>query len=897
MRFLSYLKLDSLKKTPPKSPALNQNEKSNFISPLISGKIRFATIIAISLLIFLSSFPLAGQDVWAEALIVAVIFVLSALNAWNKESVKTGRLILPIILLAVYSFLQGFAAILFPAYSSIFPTSFDPTASLWSGFKILAFAFLLGLLLKFAHQFIRFFVWSLVIIGNFFAVFGIARLFFQDNIYEVFLLFISSRLEVGIGFGTYFNQNHFALLMLMVFGLNIGLFWYGKLPNKIKLLLFAGSLTTWTALVLTGSRGGIIGSFAEIALLIFLPVIQTVKSKRQSGRETAKPFRQLLGKQTALLIITFGLLIAGIVFIGQDRVVERFEEIPQQIGGVTSAGTFRRTDVWQAALLIIKDFPVFGIGFGGFQIAVSQYINISGQLVPQQAHNDYLELAASGGLIAVALAGWFLFSFFSTVRKRFSESPDNFSGAARAGAICAISGVALHSLFDFGLQIAANFLFFAALLFVAVHKPPHDNQQNEDSAARKFPAIFGFLFPVLCLFLAVSAAFFGFARHRAEQIKADPQPGFAERGLYQIPFDANYFETKAAVYENAGNFEFAANELKKTIEYRPKDYNLWLKSGQLENLQKRPTEAEIAFRKAIELAPNYGKPYFFYGDFLVKNNRQDEGFRELRTATRRNPQYFEEVFTLFWNEKSGNAAETIKLLMPLDAFEKEKLSAFLLEKGEFRAVTELNCGDLNLTDRQRYGLIHQLLEKNRFYFAGRLYKQNCEFSEKFESEIEDGNFENKAVEEKTGFGWRVPSFSGNTIVSFDEENPAKGLSLRFNFNGQDDSYTLLSQIVVVEKSRRYRLNFSYKTKEIVTGGVPVLQVILKKPDSETSESIAGETKFSLREKDWVQTSIEFETDKLTEAVEIRLTRQTCPESLCPIFGDLYVDDFYLQKKN
>lgn len=875
-----------------------QLKNSALFSSKFSTKLASATTIAISLLIFFSIIPLASTYIWDEAVIVSVIFVLSGINVWVKNAaIENRQLLLPLFLLAAYSFLQGFATILFPFYSLAFPVSFDPTASIWSGFKILAFALFLGLLLKSAHQFIKFFTWSLIITGNAFAVFGILRYLLQPHFSGAFEHIISSQLTVGTGFGTYFNQNHFALLMLMVFGLNIGLCWFGKLSKINKLLLLAATLISWTALVLTGSRGGIISSFAEIALLIFLPVIQTVKNKKKSGRLSFKSFRELLGRQTAILIITFGLLIAGIIFIGQDRVVERFEDIPQQIGGVTNAGTYRRTDVWQAALLIVKDFPVFGIGFGGFQFAVSQYIDISGQIVPKQAHNDYLELAASGGLVAIALAVWFLIRFFSIVKKRFSESPDNFSGAARAGAICGLSGVALHSFFDFGLQITANLLFFAALLFVAVHRPPLADNSNKEPTAREFPPIFGFAVLILCLILAVSAVIFGAVRYRAVSVKANANSDYAETNLYQIPFDAVYFETKAAAYENAEKFELAANELKKTIEYRPRDYNLWLKLGRIEHLQNRQTEAEIAFRKAIEFAPNYGKPYFFYGDFLVKINRKDEGFSALRTASHRNPQYFEDVISIVWNEMRGNAAEAIKHLHPLDNGEKEKLTIFLLEKGEFQLLTELNCGDKDLTEPKRYGLIHQLLEKNRYYFAERLYKQNCETSDKFESEIEDGNFENKAVEEKTGFGWRVPSFTGNTIVSFEEENAAKGLSLRFNFNGQDNSYALLSQLVVVEKSRRYQLNFSYKTGEIVTGGVPILQIILKKPDSTTSESIAGETKLSLKEKGWVQSVIEFETDKQTEAVEIRLTRQSCPETVCPIFGSLWVDDFYLQKKN
>lgn len=864
----------------------------------LSGKSTFISLIFISLLIFCSIVPLASTDVWNEAAAVAVIFVLSGINFWvNGSAIENRKLLLPLLILAGFSFLQGFASILFPVYSSAFPVSFDPTASIWSGFKILAVAFLLALLLKIAHQYIKFLTWGLIITGNFFAVFGIVRYLLQPVFPGAFEHLISSQLTVGTGFGTYFNQNHFAFLMLMVFGLNIGLFWFCRLSIVSKLLLLALSLITWSALVLTGSRGGIIGSFVEIALLVFLPVLQTVKKTHQSKRQTVQSYGGIVGKQAAILIIAFSFLIIGIVLIGQGRVVERFEEIPQQIGGVTSAATYRRTDVWQAAMLIIKDFPVFGVGFGGFQTAVSQYIDISGQIVPKQAHNDYLELATSGGLAAIALAGWFLFVFFSSVRKRFAESPDNFSGAARAGAICAISGVGLHSFFDFGLQITANLLFFTALLFVAVHKPPQSSLPDETPAPQKFPAVPGSLFLFFCLFLACSAAFFGYARYRSEQLKAAPSPDFVENELYKIPFDAGYFETKAAIYENFGNFALAADELKKTIGYRPKDYNLWLKLGQIEQSQNHPTEAEDAFRRAVELAPRYGKPYFLYGEFLVKTDRKDEGFAQLRRAARRNPQYFDRVLSIIWAEKNGNAVETIKSLMPLDALEKERLTIFLFAKGEYQALTELNCGDPDLTEPKRYGLIQQLLEKNRYYFAARLYHQTCEASGKLKSEVEDGDFENESVEKGTGFGWRVQPSASNTIVSFDEEDPAKGRSLRFNFNGQDNAFALLSQFVVVEKNRRYQLIFSYKTSEIITGGVPILKIILKKPDSETSESVAGETKFSLKEKVWVRSSIEFETDDLTEAVEIRLTRQTCPETICPIFGNLWLDDFYLQKKD
>jgi O-antigen ligase len=898
MRQSSYFKLFSLKNFNLKSFFTAQTKTSNSFVSTTSQKFSLGATVIISLLIFLSIIPLAAQDAWNEAVIVAVIFVLSGVNIWlNNFEIENRQLITPIFILAGYSFLQGFATVIFPVYSVVFPISFNPAASVWSGFKILAFAFFLNLLLQISQRSVKFLTWSLIITGNFFAVFGIARYLLQPNFSGVFERLISPQLTDGVGFGTYFNQNHFAYLMLLVFGLNISLFWYGKMSKSIRFLLLPASLITWTALVLTGSRGGIIGSFAEITVLIFLPVILSVKEKHTRRKKAPQSNLILFARQSAIFVVIFGLLIAGIFLVGQDRVVERFEDIPRQIGGITNAATFRRTDVWLAALAIIKDFPVFGIGFGGFQIAVSQYIEISGQIVPKQAHNDYLELAASGGIIAVGLAIWFLRNFFALVKKRFAEPSDSFSAVVRAGAICGLAGAALHNFFDFGLQITANLLFFAALLCLAVHKPQNPNESAADFLAQKSNALFNFPFSILCLILACSAVYFGFARYRFEQAKINLNIEFVENKLFKIPFDADYYETRAKVYEHFGNFEFAASEAKKAIEFRPKDYNLRLILGQIEQLQNNNAEAENAFRQAIELAPNYGKPYFYFGNFLVKTNRKDAGFAEFRNTLRRNPAYFDEIVAIVWSEKTGNADEAIKVLQPLDVAEKEKLSAFLFEKGAFATLSQMVCREDDLAEPSREGIVRQLLEKRQYYFADRIYKRNCDTSGEVKSEIEDGGFDNRNLKKGTGFGWRVQSTSSNTIVSFDEGIAEKGQSLKFNFNGQDSSYELLSQTIIVEKKRKYQLKFSYKTGDIITGGIPVLQVLLKHPEVENTENIVGETKLPPKEKNWTQSSIEFETDNRTEAVEIRLTRKSCAESLCPIFGNLWLDDFSLQKKN
>jgi len=89
-----------------------------------------------------------------------------------------------------------------------------------------------------------------------------------------------------------------------------------------------------------------------------------------------------------------------------------------------------------------------------------------------EAHNDYLQLAAEGGLLvgipAIILVGLFI----REVRRRFlagGRSPTSYW--LRVGAVAGLIGIALQESVDFSLQLPGNAVMFAALCAVAVHKP------------------------------------------------------------------------------------------------------------------------------------------------------------------------------------------------------------------------------------------------------------------------------------------------------------------------------------------------------------------------------------------------------------------------------------------
>jgi O-antigen ligase len=115
---------------------------------------------------------------------------------------------------------------------------------------------------------------------------------------------------------------------------------------------------------------------------------------------------------------------------------------------------------------MFKANPISGVGLGGYWAAITAYHDASGSLTPQEAHNDYLELLASGGIVGAALGCWFLIVLGRRI-KRNLRSQNLFRRGVRYGAVLGIIGVLVHSLFDFGLHMLVNALVFAALIVIA----------------------------------------------------------------------------------------------------------------------------------------------------------------------------------------------------------------------------------------------------------------------------------------------------------------------------------------------------------------------------------------------------------------------------------------------
>jgi O-antigen ligase len=446
----------------------------------------FGSLLAVTVLV---AIPYGTVEPWWISLYECAIFLLAAL--WVVEGfftgswdVADGHLLAPIAALAIFAYVQtvvwpwgSATAGPFGAASTI---SSDPFETRLTFLKFLAFAFNGALLLRYSSTRRRLSALIHVVIGVAVAsaLFGIARQAVQHNETGFILPYLRS----DSGFGQFVNKNHFALLMEMAIGLATGLMFAGGVRRERLLFYISAVVLMWTGLVMTSSRGGLLSMFTQIvfmfAILIWCRVpghagferaAATVLSRTSQAACSARQARWKRAVTGVVLgVCLLAVVAVSAVWVGGDLLVTRLGSLPGEIQSAAQephAGV-RRREVWGATWNLIKAHPLAGSGFGAYAVAITRFHDASGKWTPEAAHNDYLELLASGGFAGTGLVAWLGVVFIKRVRRRLF-SPDVFSRAACLGALTGIIGVLVHNVVDFGLHVTANAVVLIALVVIA----------------------------------------------------------------------------------------------------------------------------------------------------------------------------------------------------------------------------------------------------------------------------------------------------------------------------------------------------------------------------------------------------------------------------------------------
>lgn len=245
-------------------------------------------------------------------------------------------------------------------------------------------------------------------------------------------------------FGTFVNRHNFAAAMEMLIALPLGMLFAGAIRPDKRLLYVTAVVLMGAALLLSGSRGGLVSFVAMLTFLVFV-----------TSRSRGKKRVALRGAMAVLLLL---IVVGGAVFVGGDTSLTRITD-----SAASKDVTTGRFDIWTATLKMIADDLPFGAGLGAYAVAYSRFDTGSGLERVEQAHNDYLQVTSDAGIPGLIIGGFFLFFLFKAGKRGLAANNLIRRGIA-TGAIAGIFAILVHSIFDFVLHTTAVAVIFMLLM-------------------------------------------------------------------------------------------------------------------------------------------------------------------------------------------------------------------------------------------------------------------------------------------------------------------------------------------------------------------------------------------------------------------------------------------------
>jgi O-antigen ligase len=289
-------------------------------------------------------------------------------------------------------------------------------------------------------------VWFLILLCFSVSLLGIVQHFTSDAKIYGFRTLTAG----GDPFGPFVNRNHFAGFVELTLPAGLALLIFRGLRRDVIPLTGLLTIVPVGAMILSGSRGGIVSFGFEVAVLALMARLR----KAPEGP-----------RLVALAIVGFAAL-ALVAWLGTGRALERFSTLHP--GDVTLS---RRATMVHGAAHIFFDHPIIGAGLGSLVAVYPRYETVYDGHIVDHVHNDLMELLAEMGILGGLCGLAFLWILVREARRSFTAEQGHFSRGIHAGAIAALCGLLLHSLVDFNLHIPSNALLFLLQSYLATSAP------------------------------------------------------------------------------------------------------------------------------------------------------------------------------------------------------------------------------------------------------------------------------------------------------------------------------------------------------------------------------------------------------------------------------------------
>jgi tetratricopeptide (TPR) repeat protein len=397
----------------------------------------------------------------------------------------------------------------------------------------------------------------------------------------------------------------------------------------------------------------------------------------------------------------------------------------------------------------------------------------------------------------------------------------------------------------------------------------------------------------VCLFLIQASARIGFSRLLAKYALVANSIPAADAAVRLSPSDPENHRARATVLSRVHMPAEAVKSLESATSLRYRDDYLWLELGNAREESDNPDAALAALDQAVRWAPYYAHTHWQRGNLLLRMGKRAEAFVELRKAAAANQDYLPNLIDLAWGFSGADVQATEALIEIKNDKERLAFVRFLARRGKGNAVIDqIRLLTTPVSDENKKELAQLLFTTKSFSEAYHVWTA-ADGQKPREPALFNGGFEEPLLLNETGFGgWILsPAQTKNNLAIDASENFAGTRSLRITLQGNWNPGTpLLSQTVLVEPLKTYRISFSVKTKDLVTGGPPLFAV-----NDATTDQLVGKSENFPATASWVKLNFDFTTLASSEAVVIRLHRNSCEPSPCPIFGVVWLDEISIEQ--
>jgi len=422
-------------------------------------------------------------------------------------------------------------------------------------------------------------------------------------------------------FGTVGHGNHFGAYL----GMNIllGVFFFPYIRKNINHVLLAFALALMAiVLFLTASRGALFSTIIALAVCTVVAVIKKGNYIKSAVKRV--PFR-------ITIILLFLLVAAG--FISGE--IQRLPLVQRTIGTVAfiqQGNIPDRLSWWASTLEMVKERPILGFGLSTFRDVYNAYRRVDYRspgpgdmqdlITPEAAHNEYLNIAATQGLVGL---GVFLAMVFFVIwgldRMTFLTNNPDKNMMLALGIKGALLVHLIQVFVSFGVITTLSYFYLflglgAALAGLATNK--YETIQR----TYRLPGAIKYITAMLALGICCGIIFMA------------ARAGFAE-----------YYYKEALVKTASGDLHGAIIDYQNTLLFRPGEYSYYqgfgdfaLKNSSAPGLApdaslKMLLLAEVEYVNAIGINPYHPSIYYNLGIAQMEVYKMNGNYRYFQTAS------------------------------------------------------------------------------------------------------------------------------------------------------------------------------------------------------------------------------------------------------------------------